>query len=525
MNKLFTLLSYAVLAAAAASAAPTASDLIAQIHFAGAGRITADPHAVAFTNLWCSPEAQALRQQTLDKLSRAPYAWFQSKTAPGAGDGTAQLRPLLDDLLSAEWLLQVRDRTNRPPEYALAVRLNDGRARLWQTNLESVLEAWTGMSVNKDSNGWNLKKHLPPDLIRFVRVGDWVVFGCGQDELPVTDGLVRRVQNEQRPAPAATNDWLTVDLNWPRLAQLFPALGNFDLPKISLQVMGTNDNLRLTGKLTLAQPLPPLAPWRIPTNTIRLPFSSFTAARGIATWLGKQSWAQAYEISPMPDQVFIWGMAQVPVQTFAAVPVPDAPKALAQLEQKLSTNTQWQDQLLMPTTMTATSNKLSWGGVPFIGPNVQAVQEPAGDFLVAEAFPNGPPGGPLPAELLAQFARPGLVYYHWEATGGRLKQLPHLVQLGLMFTRHKQFDASSAAGKWLDRIGPTLGSFATEATQTAPDELTFSRKAPAGLTAIELLALANWLEATNFPGCDLRLPAPPPESGSPPPPTPAAPAH
>jgi hypothetical protein len=46
----------------------------------------------------------------------------------------------------------------------------------------------------------------------------------------------------------------------------------------------------------------------------------------------------------------------------------------------------------------------------------------------------------------------------------------------------------------------------TEVTQTGPEELSFDRKAPSGLNAVELIALANWLEAPNFPGCDLLLP-------------------
>ena len=56
-----------------------------------------------------------------------------------------------------------------------------------------------------------------------------------------------------------------------------------------------------------------------------------------------------------------------------------------------------------------------------------------------------------------------------------------------------------------------LGIAVTEVTQTAPNELSFTRKSAGGLTAIELTALANWLEATNFPGCDLRLPPPKPK--------------
>ena len=73
-------------------------------------------------------------------------------------------------------------------------------------------------------------------------------------------------------------------------------------------------------------------------------------------------------------------------------------------------------------------------------------------------------------------------------------------QLLLVLTRHEQVQAESAAGKWLDRIEPSLGNTVTEVTQTAPNELAFKRTAGGGLTAIELLALVDWLEAPNFPG-------------------------
>ena len=176
------LLGTGLMAAVAVQASLPSPDLMARVHFAGAEQISADTNAVAFTNLWCSPEAQALRGQTLGKLSRVPYEWLKSKILPGTGDGAAQFRPLLDDLLSAEWFLQVRDTTNGSPEYALAIRLNAGRAQLWRTNLATVLPMWTGIPVAQDQPGnWELKKHQPPNLIRFVRVGDWVVFGCGQD--------------------------------------------------------------------------------------------------------------------------------------------------------------------------------------------------------------------------------------------------------------------------------------------------------------------------------------------------------
>jgi hypothetical protein len=499
MRKLFLFCALMV----AAIELPAQTDLIARIHFAGAEQISADTNSVAFTNEFGSAEARALENQTLDKLSRAPFAWFKSKIPAGAGDGTAQLRPLLDDLLKSEWILEIRDTTNGSPEYALAIRLNSERAALWSKDLAAVLQNWTGIGIAQDKSGnWELKKHQPPNLLRFQQTGGWVVIDCGQDKLSL--------RGEILPVPAKTavaeNSWLAADLNWPRLARFFPALAEFDFPKIQMQVAGRGGDLQFTGKLKLAQPLPPLEKWRVPTNIIRTPFDSFTAARGVAPWLQRQDWARSFLIQPPPDQIFIWALPQIPFQTFAAAAVPAADAALAQLDRNLSARTNWQGRFFMPLTITMTNREISFGGVPFFSPFVQAVRGPAGDFLFGGFFPNLPKSPPLPPELVAHLNQPNLVYYHWEITAERLKGLPQLSQLLLMITRHEQLGAQSAADKWLNQICPALGPTVTEIKQTAPNELAFARQASGGLTAFEFLALANWLEATNFPGCDLRLP-------------------
>jgi hypothetical protein len=521
MKKTSLFLAALVLAAAAKS--PAQTDLIARVHFAGAGQISADPNHFAFTNEFCSTEARALESQTLDKLARAPGAWFKSKLAPGAGDGAAQLRPLLDDLLKSEWVFEMRDEPGSP-EYALAIRLSPARAQLWSQNLAAVLQSWTGIGISQDKSGnWELKKHEPPNLFQFSRFGDWVVIDCGQDKLSLREQIL---PVPTRPLVPESN-WLTADLNWPRLAQLFPALAGFDFPKIQMQAVGRGGNLQLTGKFTLAQPLPPLEKWRVPTGTIHQPLVSFTAARGVGPWLAKQGWMRSFEIQPQPDQLFVWALAQIPFQTYAAEPVPDARAALAQLNQRLSADANWQRNFFMPLTMTNVNDEISWRGLPFITPFVQALHEPAGDFLVGGFFPNPPKGPPLPPELLAPLNQPNLVYYHWEATAGRLKELPQLSQLLLVLTRHEQVNTASAAGKWLDRIEPALGNAVTEVTQTAPNELAFKRTAGGGLTAIELLAFVDWLEAPKFPALDLRMPPPRVRPGQKPfklPSTPAAPA-
>jgi hypothetical protein len=498
MKKTSLFLAALVLAAAAKS--PAQTNLIARVRFAGADQISADPNHFAFTNEFSSAEARALESQTLDKLSRAPGEWFKSKLPPGAGDGAAQLRPLLDDLLKSEWIFEMRDATNGSPEYALAIRLSGKRAQIWSKNLAALLQDWTDIGISQDNSAiWWLRKHQPPDLFQFSRSGDWVVIDCGQDKLSLAGGMLQGV--------AANNGWLSVDANWPRLAEIFPALKEFDFPKIQMQAVGRGGNLQLTGKLTLAQPLPPLEKWRVPTGAIHQPLVSFTAARGVGPWLAKQGWMRPFEIQPQPDQLFVWALAQIPFQTYAAEAVPDAKAALAQLDHHLSAANS-EGNFFTSFTMTNENDEISWRGLPFIVPFVQAEHETAGDFLVGGFFPNPPKGPPLPPELLAPLNQPNLVYYHWEATAGRLKELPQLSQLLLVLTRHEQVNAESAAGKWLDRIESALGNAVTEVTQTAPNELAFKRTAGGGLTAIELLALVDWLEAPKFPALDLRLSPP-----------------
>ena len=489
------------------------TDLVARIHFLGGDKISADPASAAFTNEFCSAEAKALESQTLDKLSRTPGEWFKSKLAPGAGDGSTQLRPLLDDLLKSEWVFEIRDVTfetrgvtNGLPEYALAIRLNPDRAQVWSKILQTVLQNWTGTGISQDkADVWELKKSAPSLSFQFSRLNDWVVIDCGQDKLSLREEILKEIEPHTAAALVPPN-WLTADLNWPRLAQLFPSLKELDFPKIAMQIVGRDGNLQWNGKFTLSRPLPPLENWRAPTNLFHQPLITLTAVRGIGPWLARQPWMQPFLLQPQPDQLVIWSLAQMPFQTFAAEPVPDSSAALAQLDRNLSANTNWQSRFMNPLEIVTTNNEMAFVGMPFIAPYVQAVHSPAGDFLLGGFFPNLPKSPPLPPELFAWLSLPDIVYYHWEITAERLKELPQLSQLLLMFTQHQQLDMQSSAGKWASLAGSAPGVSITKVTRTAPGELTFTRSAPAGLTAVELFAFASWLDATNFPGCDLRLP-------------------
>jgi hypothetical protein len=458
--------------------------LLAQIHFAGGQKISADPNATAFTNEFCSPEALALRNQTAGKLSVWLAGWLQANlnvTVPG---GAVKLRPLLDDLQSSEWFLEARVAANGKPEVAVAIRLAPARAELWLAGLKPFFPSAT----------------LNP-------VGQWLVFDSDPSLLKLGDSLARKVSTP----PAG---WLSLDVNWPRLAQWHPQLQTLALPETQFTVTASDANFHVNGKFLFPQNLTlNLEPWRVPTNTLHQPFNSFTAVRGFASWLQAQPWAQAYQITPEPNQFFDWSLqSSLPFQTYAAMPVPDAAGAVAQMLARLTpifTAANAKDYFISAVTPDATNSDITFIGMPFIAPNLRALTEPAGQFLFWETFPNPPRGKPLPPELFQRLATKDLVFYHWEITAQRLPQLLQLSQFGLMVSRHKQLDGDSAAFKWLQRAGGTLGNTDTEITRSGPAEFTFVRKAPGLFTAAEFFTLANWLEAGNFPGCDLKLPPPP----------------
>jgi len=468
-----------------AQAALPQPDLIAQIYFAGPQKISAAAPGALFTNEFSSTEALALRAQTAAKLSAWLAGWLQTNLTATVPAGPAKLRPLLDDLQRSEFLLEIRAAAGGQPEMAIAIKLDAARAPLWQANLKPFFAVGT-----------------------FKSTGGWLIF----DSNPTLQGLGDKLAKEIATPPAG---WFELEVNWPRLAQWHPEFKALGLPDTRFIITPSGNNLSITGKFHFpADVALNLDSWRVPTNTIHAPFNSFTAVRGFASWYQAQAWAQPYQLSPAPNQLFVWSLPALAFQTYAAVPVPDAAAAISQVYGRVMpavTEANSRGEFMTPVKPEMSHNDLVMGGIPFAALRGQPLTGPAGQFLFAELFPNSPDGMPLPPGLLGRLATKDLLFYHWENTADRIPQLLQITQLGLMITKHQQLDGRSAAYKWVRKAGATPGSSETGITRTGPAEFTFLRQGPGLFTAFELFALANWLEAPNFPGCDLN-----PQPGVPP---------
>jgi hypothetical protein len=490
------------------------SGLIARVHFEGTERIFGDPTAVRLNAIAALPESAALREQTFQKLAFAPYNFLRNHTAIANNEATL-IRPLLDDLFRGESFLEVMDGTNEVPELALALRLDDNRARLWSANLAAVLAAWTAIPVTpvRDQNydGWELRKHENPNVFRFFRAGNWIVLGWGQDRLRLVPALLAQIRATTGPVDADTRNWLDAWIDWAALARHHLGPESVQLPAMRLQMQGRKDYVRSELTMKFAAPLDvKLNPWRVPTNIIHNPIVSFTATRGLAPRLDNSAEMKKYNLPPLPDQVYVWSLAGIPLQTYWAAPVPGGyfdrlqPGLLPFLNSFLSGHRPGKASMVpgqAPVYSAIYTNRgIEIRGMPFIVPRLGTFHDSSGDCLFGGLMPLVKVKDPLPPELLKEImAHPNLVLYGWEFTSERLKQWNSYFELAQLLFGPGPVDAKMPAHRWLEAIWSKLENSGTEVSLTGPDELTVVRNSSIGFTAVELAGLAYWLDSPGFP--------------------------
>jgi hypothetical protein len=477
--------------------APT---VITRLHHLGADQLSRDTNGSVFKEIWGLPASAQFRDETLDKLAAGLAANFQAKGhAGGHGSAARVMRPLLNDLCTSETLLEIIEHPQGKLETTLAARLDENRARAWQSALEQLKAGWqpqNGVLAFSVSNSW-AAIHVAPSS------------GEAPEGLLAPDSAYRQLQKGHRPIDANPEYWLRLEADLARWDGWLHKLASPDLPKIDFTVTGRKEYVRSQARLTFREPIrSKVEKWEIPSSIIRDPLISFTAIQGFKPWLERQPWMKELGWKSVPDQLYLWGLSQTAFQIQAAVPVSDGSKAFASVSEKwlpkwnqvLATNAVGQMRLLTNRT------ELAWRGLPIIVPYLTPAHDNNHDYLRAGIFPVNAPSNPPPAALFEQLTgTPNLLYFDWEITQARLDQLRPLLQLGAVFLTVSPMATNSSAYKWLDAVQPRLGNAATEVALVSPKELNVIRTSHLGFNGAELLALANWFEGTNFPQLNLDL--------------------
>ena len=481
--------------------------------FVGTAQLASSSDAAKLRQIAAVPSTAEFRDEVLQKLARAPQAFWAASLPAGVADQSALIRPLLDDLLTAESFLEVRGPIERS-ETVLAIQLSDSRAGLWQTNLWRLVQNWklgTPQAWSVEGfKGWELKRQDAPGLVRCLRARNWLLVSLGADRLPLLPTLAQQVSKAGRPVPGLQSAWLDLAGDWPALRKWFPVCAEFRLPPTRLTVVGKGENLRTEARMYYSEKVPwTPAPWKIPTNAIKDPIISFTAGQGLAALLGDLKGVAELGLKPLPDQFCLWAQPAVFAQSYVAMPVPNATNAARQLSQSLPRFVQARFSPIMGQ-FAYVSNKaeLFWQGLPVAEPRLRPYREGGNDYLLGGLFPVAPGTNAVPSDLFAQLTgRKNLLYYDWEITQERLIHARPLYQLLDILHRRQFTPTNTPSHKWLREVGPLLGNTVTEVTLDAPKQLTLVRKSHLGLTGFELYTLARWVESRGFP---LKFEPPPP---------------
>ncbi|MBM3876026.1 MAG: hypothetical protein FJ386_04805 [Verrucomicrobia bacterium] len=455
-----------------------------------------------------APATRALVHAALEKLAVAATRGFATSSNATA-EFLAPMRPLLADIPTVESVVAVRG-TAASEDWALALRLGPARLAAWTNQLQTAVKKLPSPSwnlglvrgvVHGDFGGAD-----PKVRVKFQQVGDWLLFGGGPGKRALLEAWLADAKSSGTPRPPLGADWLRVEAG-PQLARLLDWPDLADWPHLTAGFSSRSDIVRTEARLSWREPMvSSLQPWQVPTNTIRDPLVSFTAARGVAPWLGRNAALRTSAAGPVPDQWFSWSRSDIPFQTLFALPAKDAAARVPALLQPLESAA----RAALGTNFTGRihhvtdRNEVVWSGLPILVPFVGVAPEPSGSFilggLMSGIVPQGVNTNPAPAELLAQLGRTNLVYYDWEVTQFRLQQVRQTRQLlQLLGGPGAGLMGRTPGQAWLDAIAPQLGNTITEATIDGPKELRVIRNSHAGLTGFELLMLARWLDNPDFP--------------------------
>lgn len=316
--------------------------------------------------------------------------------------------------------------------------------------------------------------------------GPWVVAVSDSKQFPPA-----AILTELAKIPAEAGDALRLDLN--------PAKG----PAVTLVaqlkdgVVRLNSKLKFPGSTAFPASLPN---WQVP-RLVRDPLVQFAAVRWPAPLLEQFPALRLLTGDSQPTQLFLWGNPLAPpvvdLRTYVAVVGIDSQKRFNEIVSGLEplfnvaeSNAAYEGRITIEPSLP----RISLHGLLGLTPPTALVitNDTAPYLLLGGARPVLSSNRP-PAELIQQFDRSGVVFYHWEITGEALRNWVTVDQMRDMVLRERAH-IRAAVSRWVQALAAkTELNTVTEASVTGDHELTVLRKAPVGLTAIELTALARWL--------------------------------
>ena len=452
------------------SAQPSQPSLLVSWESAGTTALRLDTNLPTFGTVAALPESEAFSAVAMHQLAQQ----LVTKLLPSDPILTAivvgQVEPLLKDLVAAPTRFVAATLSNEV-SWALGLKLTDDRAGIWKSNL------W--LASNSE--------------IKLQQKGSWITLRTVTTNR-LTSRLISELDSTNAPITQSLFQADLVPNNWPTKWRQ-SSLASID--RISISLTGKGDELRPRIVVKTINSLKiPYVPWQIPTNAIREPLIGFTAFQGFEPLLAKTKLSESLGLTKLPSQMILWHQALSPFSVTATFPMGEVERSMDQFVSKILPSLKSELPAATPGNLQYNTNthRLNWAGLPIVVPFMGPAN--TGNLLELGLFPlELPSGKPGPVELFAQVtSSTNLLYYDWEITQDRLAQWRPISQLYGMLANKGLHEGSAVSEMWLKAIQPKLGNSGTKVTQTATNEFTFTRSAPIGFTAFELVALARWVE-------------------------------
>ena len=488
-----------------------ASSQLLNWQFVGTRALAGDTNGSQLRRIASLPSSQSLLNGTLAKVAGTPDRLFAgNKTDPKAA-AAPFIAPLLNDLIRDEtWIAGAQG--DGATEWTLAVRLAQDRRGEWQGNLPKALAVF-GVGPAAAAGG---AESFPTQAFtgkpgagrfQFAQAGEWFVLGWrDKGALSGFSAALAAVREKRHPGTPLKETWAAIDIDLTHLPQPFVKPAGLPWARAQLQFVGHGANVRTTGRLVLSEPAKGrLEEWAVPTNTIREPLVSFTAFRGISSWLQDQPWFRQADIGPAPGQAYAFAQSLTPFQTYFTWRVPDLTNQLQKASAKLPAlaKSTFTNIALGSVNWQPKFTQVIWEGLPILVPYIRPALSPESDYVVAGVFPttftNKPPA---PAGLVSQLrSAKDLVYYDWELTQTRVLDWRNLFGFYSMISGYEPMSSQNVAVAWVGdtNVTSSLGNAVTQARLVGPSEISVQRTSSIGLTGFEIVSLSYWLGNTEFP--------------------------
>ena len=183
-------------------------------HSGGTGVLRGDTNLVTLNRTFSEARAVVFEQFALTQV-----ASLISRSLQFGSNAVPLVDALLTDTIDNEAVVTLGPQNSNSTSFIAAVRVNDQRRKLWNTNFSQLFGAPSVGTKDMDGTHWSIGSG--GDFWTITK-GDWLLFGHSSELAPLRAEYLQKIESDGSPVSALGTNWLEGDLNLGLLAPALP---------------------------------------------------------------------------------------------------------------------------------------------------------------------------------------------------------------------------------------------------------------------------------------------------------------